>query len=121
MFDTTLQDSYATGAVSATRAPPAMPAARSGRFDTDQGSTSSIRTVYSTGAVSGSDIAGGFIGEDQNDAGYIASAYWDLNTSGVVDPSKGAGTPANDPGITGLTTAQFQSGLPTGFDPSVWG
>ena len=27
---------------------------------------------------------------------------------------------ANDPDITGLTTAQFQSGLPAGFDPTVW-
>ena len=24
------------------------------------------------------------------------------------------------PGITGLTTAQLQSGLPAGFDPSIW-
>jgi len=119
LFDTTLQDSYATGAVGAT-APASYAGGAIGRFGTDQGWTSSIRTVYSTGAVSGSDIAGGFIGEDQNDAGYIASAYWDLNTSGVSDPSKGAGTPANDPGISGLTTAQFQSGPPSGFDPSVW-
>jgi len=27
---------------------------------------------------------------------------------------------ADDPGITGLTDAQLKSGLPTGFDPSVW-
>jgi hypothetical protein len=26
----------------------------------------------------------------------------------------------NDPGITGLTTAQFTSGLPAGFDKSIW-
>jgi hypothetical protein len=26
----------------------------------------------------------------------------------------------NVAGITGLTTAQFQSGLPTGFDPKIW-
>ena len=27
---------------------------------------------------------------------------------------------ANNPGITGLTTAQLQSGLPAGFNPSIW-
>ena len=26
----------------------------------------------------------------------------------------------NVSGITGLTTVQFQSGLPAGFDPAVW-
>jgi hypothetical protein len=28
---------------------------------------------------------------------------------------------ANNPGVTGLTTEQLQSGLPEGFDPSIWG
>jgi hypothetical protein len=32
----------------------------------------------------------------------------------------GAGNIANDPGITGQTTAQLQAGLPAGFDPSIW-
>jgi hypothetical protein len=41
--------------------------------------------------------------------------------SGITSPSQGAGAPANDPGITGLTNAQFKSGLPSGFDPAVWG
>jgi hypothetical protein len=36
-------------------------------------------------------------------------------------PVSGAGNIANDPGITGLSTAQLQSGLPAGFDPTVWG
>ena len=50
----------------------------------------------------------------------IGNSYWDLDTSGISDPSQGAGSPANDPGITGLTSAQLQSGLPSGFDPAVW-
>ena len=50
----------------------------------------------------------------------IADTYWDTDTSGITDPSQGAGNIANDPGITGLTTQQFQSGLPTGFDPKIW-
>jgi hypothetical protein len=28
---------------------------------------------------------------------------------------------SNVPGITGLTTAQFESALPSGFDPAIWG
>jgi hypothetical protein len=58
---------------------------------------------------------------DQSESGSLTDAYWDTTTSGITNPSQGAGTPANDPGITGLTTDQLQSGLPAGFDPSVWG
>src|SRR5947199_10854886 len=29
--------------------------------------------------------------------------YWDMDTSGITDPSKGAGNIANDPGIAGVT------------------
>jgi hypothetical protein len=39
---------------------------------------------------------------------------------GINNPSQGAGNIANDPGITGLTTQQLQSALPTGFDPKIW-
>jgi hypothetical protein len=44
-----------------------------------------------------------------------------LDTSGISDPSRGAGDPANDPGITGLTDAQLKTGFPDGFDPKIWG
>jgi hypothetical protein len=81
----------------------------------------SIAAAYSTGAVSGGSgaLIGGLIGKDTAGTG-IVNAYWDLDTSGVSDPSQGAGNVANDPGITGLTTAQFQSGLPVGFDKKIW-
>jgi hypothetical protein len=81
-----------------------------------------IDSSYSTGAVSaaGGSTIGGLIGEDLVGSG-TTNSYWDLDTSGIGDPSKGAGNIANDPGITGLTTEQFQSGLPAGFAPSVWG
>jgi hypothetical protein len=44
-----------------------------------------------------------------------------MTTSGVTDPSKGAGNRTDETGITGLTDAQLKFALPTGFDPSVWG
>lgn len=81
-----------------------------------------LQSSYATGAVtagSGSSI-GGLIGTDIAGA-TNSNVYWDLDTSGISDPTKGAGNIANDPGLTGLTTAAFQSGLPAGFDSSVWG
>jgi hypothetical protein len=87
--------------------------------------TTGIAQSYSTGAVSvttGTSLIGGFLGDDTGTrSGPSAATYWNLDTSGVSDPSKGAGNIANDPGITGLTTTQLQSGLPAGFDPTYWG
>ncbi|HWY15903.1 MAG TPA: GLUG motif-containing protein [Rhizomicrobium sp.] len=79
--------------------------------------------AYSTGAPSGRTGAyvGGFVGYDAAAAGRLTDAYWDTDTSGIANLSQGAGNIANDPGITGLTTAQLQSGLPQGFDPAIWG
>jgi hypothetical protein len=81
----------------------------------------SIVASYSTSAVSGvsGTTVGGFIGEDLAQTG-TTNAYWDLDTSGISDPAKGAGNVANDPGITGLTDAQLKSSLPAGFDKKVW-
>ncbi len=81
-----------------------------------------ISSSYSTGHINGKtgSLVGGLIGYDGSLSGSLDATYWDLDTSGITDPSKGAGSPANDPGITGLTTAQFQAGLPAGFDPTVW-
>jgi len=63
---------------------------------------------------------GGLIGIDYSPAGSNTSDYWDTSTSHVRNKRRGAGTPKNDPGIAGLTTQQLQSGLPSGFDPSIW-
>lgn len=86
------------------------------------GSESSLD--YSTGLVTGgldwiSDV-GGFVGFDRNSP-TNSNVYWDLDTSGVSDPSHGAGNTDNDPGITGLSDGQLKSGLPEGFDPAIWG
>jgi hypothetical protein len=64
---------------------------------------------------------GGLVGYDGSTAGSINDTYWDTDTSGISNLSQGAGNISNDPGITGLTTSQFQSGLPTGFNSSIWG
>jgi hypothetical protein len=89
--------------------------------DPTERSFPAIATSYSIGAVSGGSgaILGGLIGQDLGNPG-ITDAYWDLDTSNISDPSKGAGNIPNDPGITGLLDAQFKSGLPQGFDISVW-
>jgi hypothetical protein len=80
-----------------------------------------ITSSYSTGSVTGPGWTGGFIGSDECACGDIAFGYWDTDMSGITNLSQGAGNIANDPGITGLSTAQLQSGLPAGFDPIIWG
>ena len=64
------------------------------------------------------------MGEDlsgsDGEGGTISDVYWDTTTSGITNLGEGAGNIANDPGITGETTAQLQAGLPPGFDPSIW-
>jgi hypothetical protein len=87
-----------------------------------EGESFFISSSYSTGAVSGAHgaILGGFAGSDQSSGG-ISSCYWDTATSGIANLSQGAGSIANDPGITGLATAQLQSGLPAGFSAADWG
>jgi hypothetical protein len=83
---------------------------------------STISFSYSLGAATGGtgSSIGGLIGFDRSQPGSLDATYWDPDTSGITDPSQGAGNVANDPGITGLTTVEFQSGLPAGFDPAVW-
>ncbi|MGH6876051.1 MAG: hypothetical protein ACREHV_01600 [Rhizomicrobium sp.] len=81
-------------------------------------SAEGVSDSYSTGTVRGteSDEVGGLVGDDDSGGGFH-DAYWDVSTSGV---SQGAGNIADDPGITGLTTKQLRSGLPEGFEKSVW-
>lgn len=118
---TELSDSYAMGAVSGGNG-----ASVGGLVGINGGSEFSgvplIWSSYSTGVVSGGSGAsvGGFVGQDQGTSS-MTQVYWDLDTSGVSDLSRGAGNVANDPGITGLATSQLTSALPAGFDPSVWG
>jgi len=109
----TIENSYSTGSVQAGAA--ACVGGLAGRGG-------SIEASYSVGSVSGSadGKTGGLLGVDDS-SGSKVQDYWDLDTSGISDPSQGAGNIPNDPGITGLTDAQLKSGLPAGFDPAVWG
>jgi hypothetical protein len=110
----TIQNSYSTGAVSV--GADGQAGGLVGRNPNPHVNKPTVYTSYSTGAVSGvspSEV-GGFAGANgvaQSDT------YWDTTTSGTT---QGVGK-GNKTGITGLTTQQLQSGLPRGFDPSVWG
>jgi len=103
-----INNSYATGAVTG--------GANSevGGFIGENDST--IENSYSTGAVTSG--TGSFVGGFDGAGGEFTftDCYWDTTTSGT-DQGTGGG---NIDGITGLTTEQLQSGLPSGFDPAVW-
>lgn len=88
----------------------------------DERAHAHIGTSYSTGVVSGgvNSLVGGLVGDDTLPAGYIVNGYWDLDTSGIGNLAQGAGNIPNDSGITGLSDTQLKSGLPAGFNPSVW-
>ncbi len=79
-----------------------------------------ISDSYSTGAPSAGSgsYVGGFIGDDSS--ANLTDTYWDTDTSGITNLSQGAGNISNAPGITGLSTAQLQSGLPPGFAKKIW-
>ena len=68
-------------------------------------------------AGSGSYV-GGFIGDDNS--AILTDTYWDTDTSGITNLSESAGNISNAAGITGLSTAQLQSGLPKGFSKKIW-
>ena len=113
--DGAIQNSFATGQASA--------AANEfvGGLVGFEDAASSIADSYSSGPVAGGSgtYIGGLIGYD-NSGEANADAYWDTTTSGVSNLAQGAGNIANDTGISGLTTAQLQAGLPAGFAASIW-
>jgi|HubBroStandDraft_2_1064218.scaffolds.fasta_scaffold17381_2 hypothetical protein len=112
----TIINSYATGAVQSIRK---SGSSTGGLVGFTNGV---VENSYSIGAVEpGGTYVGGSIGDDESASGSVVDSYWDTSTSGITNLSRGAGNVSNDPGITGLTTAQLQSALPTGFDPSIWG
>ncbi|HEX4294888.1 MAG TPA: GLUG motif-containing protein [Rhizomicrobium sp.] len=82
------------------------------------GNSGTIQQSYSTGHVSKGSLHGGFVGFEGYSPHELRFAYWDTDTSGFT---QGAGNRKHFRQLVGLTTAQFQSGLPDGFDPTIWG
>jgi len=114
----TIVNSYAIGAVSGGAGSSVGGLVGTSYFEFEQGT---ITDSYSTGAVTGS-TAGGSIGYDetQGNCSCFSDLYWDTTTSGITSLSQGAGNVENDPGISGVTTAQLQAGLPPGFARAIW-
>jgi hypothetical protein len=112
----TLTNAYATGAVKGGKT------ADVGGFAGEIGSLT-LQFSYSTGPVKGGQrniSRGGFVrstlGGDQ-----LADDYWDKETSGQNQGFGKCRDPNCGRAVHGLTTEEFQSGLPQGFDPSIWG
>jgi hypothetical protein len=103
----TVSDSYSTGSVTAVGGGGGLVGTMSA------GLNAAISTSYSTGTVQSGD--GGFVCAWYN-TNVATNNYWDTTTSGTTNGACGG----NVAGITGLTTAQLQSGLPTGFDSTIW-
>jgi hypothetical protein len=120
-FGTLTEDSYST--VSVSGGENAEAGGLVGATLSYRGGKNVVRGSYSTGAVTGGTggTVGGFIGSYTSSGNDISNAYWDIDTSGINDLSQGCGNIEDCPGVTGLTDAQLESGLPAGFDPSVWG
>jgi len=114
-----ISNAYATGAV--TGGDGAKVGGLIGQNTDGELSKPFLSADYSIGVVSGGSGAtvGGLIGEEVADA-RATSTYWDLDTSGISDPHKGAGNVADEDGITGLTTAQFKAALPSGLTSLNW-
>ncbi len=76
-----------------------------------------VATSYSIGGVeSGSqNDVGGILGVYYS--GTFTDSYWDTTTSGT---DNAAGNGKTLPGVTGVTSKQLKSGLPSGFDSTVW-
>jgi filamentous hemagglutinin family protein len=109
-----IENCYATGNVKA-----GIKSDAGGFVGTNDPMFFGVAESYSTGTVTAStaSLVGGFIGWDVVGSVAETNSYWDTTTSKI---SQGTSS-GNVPGIMGLTTVQFQSGLPTGFSSSVWG
>jgi hypothetical protein len=81
-----------------------------------------VANSYSTGEVNAAShtSTGGLVGFDVVETSGVQSSYWDLDTSGISDPSRGAGNVSNDSGIIGLTDAGLKTGLPSGLKKTYW-
>jgi hypothetical protein len=102
--DSEITDSFSRGAVSNSNS-----GGKSAGGLVGNGGTSIVNS-YSSGRVTGDGsgvMVGGLLG---NSDAYASDSYWDTTTSGTTKSDGG----------TGLTNSQLQSGLPAGFDPTIW-
>lgn len=80
-----------------------------------------VEDSYSIGKPTGSTpcYTGGSIGLGHGNNPITMDVYWDTTSSGTT---VGYGSCSDSGSVTavGLTTTQLQSGLPAGFDPSIW-
>lgn len=79
-----------------------------------------ILQSYSLGALKRGYYLGGVIGYDGAAPNSNDTVYWDLDTSGVEDRSQGAGNVVHDPGIEGLSEAEFRSVTIGHFNQTIW-
>jgi hypothetical protein len=100
-----ITDSYALGAVGGSLG---------GGLVGESGDQIAISTSYATGNADGNETGGFACGLYPTGT---SNDYWDTTTSGTT---YSLCMNQNQTGVTGLTTTQLQSGLPAGFDPSVW-
>jgi The GLUG motif len=116
-----ISNSYATGAVTGVAGKGSKPSSAGGFAGLHQFDT--IQNSYSAGKVSlDRGYAGGFVGSELDQSGSIglSQTVWDLDTSGISDPNRGAGNLVKAKGVKGLTTAKLTSHLPKQFDPAIW-
>jgi hypothetical protein len=105
---TQITNSYATGTVQGGHG-----ASAGGLVGGDMGAQ--IALSYSVGHVdSGKGRIGGFIGDFED--GTNVNDYWDIDTSGQSAPCKTACG-----GVTGMSDGELKSGLPFGFNSTIWG
>jgi hypothetical protein len=107
----TLTDTYAVTEIVGRNASPYP----GGLVGTNQAS-GAIATSYAAGSVTAVSNFGGMAGTN---AGGFSNDYWDIQDTGASS-TFGCGAGSCN-GATGLDRTQLQSGLPSGFDPSVWG
>ena len=120
LTNSNLENCYATGNVAAGQS--ANSGGLIGELFHNNGETLVPTTnSYATGQPVGGmgSYTGGFAGAVVN-GGSFGDTYWDTDSSGITNASQGAGNNPNEPGIAGLSNAQLTSGLPAGFDPTVW-
>ena len=111
--DTTVSNSYATGSVTSGTD------SNVGGLVGYDGGGGTYQYSYATGLLTAgtNGVIGGVIG--RGTSGPVATdVYWDTETTGTSQP---IGANGNASGMVGLSTAQFQSGLPVGFNPTIWG